>query len=62
MSPDEAQAAYEATIAEMRALGVRVETGIFRAHMTVHAVGDGPVTICVDSADRAVHALDEGRV
>jgi D-aminoacyl-tRNA deacylase len=62
MSPDEARAAYEAAIAEMRALGVRVETGLFRAHMTVHAVGDGPVTIWVDSADRAVHALDDGRV
>jgi D-tyrosyl-tRNA(Tyr) deacylase len=52
MPPDEARAAYEAAVTEMRALGVRVETGLFRAHMTVHAVGDGPVTIWIDSAVR----------
>jgi D-tyrosyl-tRNA(Tyr) deacylase len=61
MAPDEARVAYEAAIAEMRASGVRVETGIFRAHMTVHAVGDGPVTIWVDSADRGVHTVDGER-
>jgi D-Tyr-tRNAtyr deacylase len=33
---------------------VRVETGVFRAHMTVHSIGDGPVTIWVDSAVRGV--------
>jgi D-tyrosyl-tRNA(Tyr) deacylase len=49
MPPDEARAAYEAAITEMRAAGVHVETGTFGAHMTVHAVGDGPVTICIDS-------------
>jgi D-tyrosyl-tRNA(Tyr) deacylase len=49
MPPDEARAAYEAAIIEMRASGVHVETGVFGAHMTVYAVGDGPVTICIDS-------------
>jgi D-aminoacyl-tRNA deacylase len=49
MPPDEARTAYEAAITEMRALGVHVETGAFGAHMTVHAAGDGPVTICIDS-------------
>lgn len=49
MPLDEARAAYEAAVTEMRASGVRVETGSFGAHMIVHAVGDGPVTICIDS-------------
>ena len=34
---------------EARALGVRVETGRFRADMKVHAVNDGPVTLWLDS-------------
>jgi D-tyrosyl-tRNA(Tyr) deacylase len=54
MPPEQARAAYEAAIADLRASGVRVETGVFRAHMTVHSIGDGPVTIWVDSAGRGV--------
>jgi D-tyrosyl-tRNA(Tyr) deacylase len=53
MPPEEAQAAYDAAVTEARALGLRVETGRFRAHMEVHSVNDGPVTIWIDSADRA---------
>ncbi len=53
MAPDEAMAAYEAAVLEMRALGVRVETGRFRAEMLVRSINDGPVTIWVDSATRA---------
>jgi D-tyrosyl-tRNA(Tyr) deacylase len=53
MPPEEARASYEAAIVDMRASGLRVETGVFRAHMTVHSVGDGPVTIWVDSAVRS---------
>jgi D-tyrosyl-tRNA(Tyr) deacylase len=34
----------------MRATGVRVETGRFRADMSVCSVNDGPVTIWLDSA------------
>jgi D-tyrosyl-tRNA(Tyr) deacylase len=45
MPPDEAQRAYEAAVVEARAMGVRVETGRFRADMKVHAVNDGPVTL-----------------
>jgi D-aminoacyl-tRNA deacylase len=52
MPPEEARLAYEAAVVEMRAQGVRVETGVFRAHMTVHSVGDGPVTLWIDSAVR----------
>jgi D-aminoacyl-tRNA deacylase len=32
----------------LRALGARVETGVFGAHMMVSLVNDGPVTIVID--------------
>ncbi len=54
MPPDEARRAYDAAVAEARALGVRVETGRFRADMKVHSVNDGPVTLWIDSAARTV--------
>jgi D-tyrosyl-tRNA(Tyr) deacylase len=31
------------------ALGARVATGVFQAHMSVEIVNDGPVTILLDS-------------
>lgn len=34
---------------EVRKLGLRVETGQFRAHMEVSLVNDGPVTILLDT-------------
>ena len=40
---------YEACCGEMRRLGVQVENGVFRTHMMVHLVNDGPVTILLDS-------------
>jgi D-tyrosyl-tRNA(Tyr) deacylase len=50
--PADAEPLYEATIARLRALGLPVETGRFRAHMTVSADVDGPVTILIDSRKR----------
>jgi len=47
--PEEANALYEACCAEMRKLGLQVENGVFRTHMMVHLVNDGPVTILLDS-------------
>jgi D-tyrosyl-tRNA(Tyr) deacylase len=52
MAPEEAQRAYESAVLEARAMGVRVETGRFRADMKVHAVNDGPVTLWIDSVAR----------
>ena len=52
MPPEQAERAYADAVREARALGVRVETGRFRAHMKVHSVNDGPVTILLDSATR----------
>jgi D-tyrosyl-tRNA(Tyr) deacylase len=33
----------------LAALGVRVQTGVFRADMSVELVNEGPVTILLDS-------------
>lgn len=46
---EDARRLYEEYVRSLRALGVRVETGIFQAHMQVELVNDGPVTILADS-------------
>jgi len=48
-SPDAAVTLYESFVASLRALGVKVETGEFRAMMDVELVNDGPVTLLLDS-------------
>jgi D-aminoacyl-tRNA deacylase len=48
-SPGEAKHLYEEYVRCLRATGVRVETGVFQAHMEVELVNDGPVTILLDS-------------
>ena len=40
---------YETVVAELRALGARVETGAFGADMQVAATNDGPVTLILDN-------------
>lgn len=47
--PAEAEALYVRTVEAIRARGLRVETGRFRATMDVRSRVDGPVTILVDS-------------
>jgi D-tyrosyl-tRNA(Tyr) deacylase len=49
--PDTAEPLVEAFVAALRGHGLRVETGVFGAMMEVALVGDGPVTLWVDSAD-----------
>jgi D-tyrosyl-tRNA(Tyr) deacylase len=49
MEPEGARALFERFCAASRALGVRVETGRFRADMLVELVNDGPVTILLDT-------------
>jgi D-aminoacyl-tRNA deacylase len=47
--PEEANRLYEEFVRAMRGLGIKVETGVFQAHMQVELVNDGPVTILLDS-------------
>ena len=47
--PERGKALYEEFVRALKALGVRVETGVFQAHMSVELTNDGPVTILLDS-------------
>ena len=49
--PETAAALYELFIDEIRACGIRVETGEFGSDMQVQLQNDGPVTILLDTAD-----------
>jgi D-aminoacyl-tRNA deacylase len=49
-APDRAEALYHRYCALLREAGLTVQTGQFGAMMTVRLVGDGPVTILLDSA------------
>ncbi|MNW56263.1 D-tyrosyl-tRNA(Tyr) deacylase [compost metagenome] len=46
---DVAEPLVAAVIAELRAKGVEVATGVFGADMQVELVNDGPVTILVEA-------------
>ncbi len=47
--PELADALYNDYVTALRAAGVPVATGVFRAEMQVHLVNDGPVTLLLDS-------------
>ena len=47
--PERANELYLKTCELIRAEGLTVETGVFRTHMEVALVNDGPVTILIDS-------------
>ena len=53
---DHANALYERVASELRAAGVRVETGVFGADMDVELVNNGPVTILLDTEPQARRA------
>jgi D-aminoacyl-tRNA deacylase len=47
--PERARELYECFVAQVRALGLRCETGRFQEMMKVELVNQGPVTILLDS-------------
>lgn len=47
--PELANTLYEAFMAEIKKSGVRVEKGIFGAHMKIRLINDGPVTLIIDA-------------
>lgn len=52
-APEDGRRLYEYFAISLRGQGIPVETGIFGADMKVRLLNDGPVTIWLDSADRA---------
>jgi len=50
--PEEADRLYQRFVERARGAGLRVETGVFQAHMGVHLVNDGPVTLVLDTDAR----------
>ena len=50
--PELAEGLYDDFVALVRAFGVDVATGVFRAHMDVRLVNDGPVTLWLDTNER----------
>jgi len=51
-APDQGKRLYESFCDLLTQQGIHVETGVFQAHMEVHLVNDGPVTIWLDSAEK----------
>jgi D-tyrosyl-tRNA(Tyr) deacylase len=47
--PEEAKRFYEQVADLLRGKNIKVETGVFAAHMTVQLVNDGPVTFVLES-------------
>ncbi len=48
--PEVAEERIEAFARALEGLGVRVARGVFRAHMEIELVNDGPVTLVLDGA------------
>lgn len=50
--PEYAADLFQRMLERFEQTGLKVETGMFQAHMAVSIHNDGPVTIMLDSADR----------
>ncbi|MFV0380820.1 MAG: D-aminoacyl-tRNA deacylase [Breznakia sp.] len=48
---EHAQALYDMLNAQLKATGMKVETGVFGAHMEIDLCNDGPTTIILDSEE-----------
>jgi len=49
--PALAESLYKVFVAALGALGVPTQEGVFRAHMTVRLVNDGPVTLWLTAGE-----------
>lgn len=49
--PEQARALYEYFVEKARNAGIRVETGVFQAHMAVSLTNDGPVTFMLETGN-----------
>jgi D-tyrosyl-tRNA(Tyr) deacylase len=58
--PEHAEPLFEGFCERLAATGVRVERGVFRAHMEVELVNDGPVTLCIESPARGAAGESSG--
>lgn len=47
--PDAAMELYKAFVQSIQDLGIATAEGVFQAHMQVHLVNDGPVTLMLES-------------
>jgi D-tyrosyl-tRNA(Tyr) deacylase len=52
MRPEQAEPAFARFVEMVQASGVPVATGVFRTHMLVSLINDGPVTLVLDSKER----------
>jgi D-tyrosyl-tRNA(Tyr) deacylase len=52
--PELASELYKFFVEQVRASGLRVETGLFQEHMLAEIHNDGPVTISLESKRRAI--------
>jgi D-tyrosyl-tRNA(Tyr) deacylase len=50
--PAQAEELFELFVSEVRATGLKVETGRFQQHMQLEIHNDGPVTIMLDSREK----------
>ena len=53
--PDTAKSLYLKTCEEFRSYHVQVQEGCFGAYMAVSLIGDGPVTIIINSKEHTTH-------
>ncbi|MDP9112324.1 MAG: D-aminoacyl-tRNA deacylase [Acidobacteriota bacterium] len=58
-SAEHARTLYELFVAQARLSGLRVETGLFQAHMEVALVNDGPVTLMLETEAASLLRLSE---
>jgi D-tyrosyl-tRNA(Tyr) deacylase len=60
-APDLARRLYEQVVAEIKAQGIPVETGVFGAYMIVSLRNDGPVTFVLDTRSSMPPVHGEGQ-